>query len=121
MCCDDCFNVTRLNHEGVVVLRCVGELDLVGAGILRHEIRSGVTAGPVVVDASGVSFIDCAGLSALIAGTHAGTSAGRPVVLAAPSVRVLRLLDATQTLDRFAVHSCVASAVRACRAAVLPA
>lgn len=78
----------------VSVVRVVGELDLASASWVRDRIARAAhnPAREVVVDLSGVSFVDCAGLGALLG---AQTQLGSRLSLRAPSVAVLRLLELT--------------------------
>ena len=78
----------------VSVVRVVGELDLASASWVRDRIARAAhnPAREVVVDLSGVSFVDCAGLGALLG---AQTQLGSRLSLRAPSIAVLRLLELT--------------------------
>ncbi|PVU82663.1 hypothetical protein DDP54_06180 [Cellulomonas sp. WB94] len=80
--------------HGVSVVRVVGELDLASASWVRARIARAAhdPAREVVVDLSGVSFVDCAGLGALLG---AQASLGRRLSLRGPSVAVLKLLELT--------------------------
>lgn len=49
--------------DGTVVLKAVGEIDMTNSDILAEAIQD--TPGRVVVDLSGVEYIDSAGLSVL--------------------------------------------------------
>ncbi|HEX5332944.1 MAG TPA: STAS domain-containing protein [Cellulomonas sp.] len=78
----------------VSVVRVVGELDLASASWVRDRIARAARnpAREVVVDLSGVSFVDCAGLGALLS---AQAQLGTRLSLRAPSVAVLKLLELT--------------------------
>jgi anti-anti-sigma factor len=75
-------------------LRLIGELDLAGVPALRaclaerHE-------GNVVVDCSGLTFIDCAGLGALVGAHQDRARAGAQLTVLAPSHCLRRLLELT--------------------------
>jgi anti-sigma B factor antagonist len=73
-------------------LRVDGELDLATAPVLAALPDGG---GDVVVDVSRIRFVDSTGLSVLVQAHHAARSAGRRLVLVAPSLRVRRLLQIT--------------------------
>jgi anti-anti-sigma factor len=53
--------------QGVYEVRLTGELDLLTAGRLR-DVLVGLPGPSIVVDVSGLEFIDAAGLSALVLG-----------------------------------------------------
>ena len=77
------------------VVRVHGDLDVASAPHLRETLRDLVAHGKsqIVVDASGVEFVDSAGLEALLGGCHRATSAnGRLVLVCGPSSQLRRLL-----------------------------
>ncbi len=79
------------------VLHLAGELDADDAPAVRtllaEQVLSG--SGSLVVDLSGLTFIDSAGLAALIA-AHKGTrSAGTSLVLAGLSAPVAKIMSVT--------------------------
>lgn len=78
----------------VSVVRVVGELDLASASWVRDRIARAARnpEREVVVDLSAVSFVDCAGLGALLG---AQAQLGSRLTLRAPSVAVLTLLELT--------------------------
>ena len=59
----------------------------------------------LVLDFSGVSFMDSSGLGALITLTRDGEDAGSTLVLHAPSARVMRLLDTSGLQDLWTITS----------------
>lgn len=72
-----------------------GEIDLATAGdlLLRLVMLAGPATGPIALDLSQVTFIDCAGLRTLTAlDRHVRTSGGR-VHVAAASLPVARLFE----------------------------
>jgi anti-sigma B factor antagonist len=73
--------------------RLVGELDMATADDLSRLLRDASTNGdPIVLDFSGVSFMDSSGLRALLQG--AGQANGSdPLVILNPSAQVRRVLD----------------------------
>ncbi|GAA1027391.1 STAS domain-containing protein [Virgisporangium ochraceum] len=71
--------------DGVCVVRVTGDVDFATAGQLRDALLESAAGGhPVVVDLSGVTFLDAAGLSALVAGRKA--TGGRLSVVGATGV-----------------------------------
>ena len=96
------FSLTRRECSGrVVTLTPAGEVDLCCAGALRAAIQDTLrTPHPVdvVVDLGRVSFLDCAGIGALVAGRNTAVRRGRGyrVVNLQPLVR--HVLDLTGVL-----------------------
>ncbi|MFG1975260.1 STAS domain-containing protein [Nonomuraea fuscirosea] len=66
--------------DRVVTLTPVGEIDLLTAGALRAAIADALRAPrplDVIVDLAGVTFLDCAGTGALVAGRNIAIRRGR--------------------------------------------
>lgn len=84
--------------EHHVALRPQGRLDLVTASRLRNAVDDIVEAGRtgVVVDLSGVTFMDSSGLGMLIAGLKRARQAGGELRIAAPGAQVLTALELTK-------------------------
>lgn len=90
--------------RAVVVVE--GDVDVATAGRLR-EVLGSAMGGPsttVVLDVSGVSFLDCAGLRELLAARARLVAGGRGLRLRSPSPAVLRLLRLTGDEGRFEVE-----------------
>lgn len=87
-----------------VVVTIAGEIDMLTAPTLRE--RLGQAMGPrgtvVVVDASAVTFIDCAGLRELLAAHTRLAVSGRTLVVRSPSRPVAELLELTGLTVTFA-------------------
>ena len=81
------FSVPRRRRDDrVVTLSPAGEVDLGTAGALRTTIQDTLhTPHPVdvVVDLSEVTFLDCAGIGALVAGRNTAVRRGRGFTVAA--------------------------------------
>ena len=73
-------------ESGVVVVRPTGRLNMTAARMLREELHAIVESGGtrVVVDLSGIEFIDSSGLGALLSGLKAARQAGGDLRIAAP-------------------------------------
>ena len=85
------------HHEQASVVRLIGELDAEDAPAVRTLLAEQVLRGTgnLVVDLSGLTFLDSAGLAALVA-AHKGTrSAGTSLLLAAPRPAIVRILSIT--------------------------
>lgn len=73
--------------------RLEGELDMATADDLSRLLRDTSTkGGPLVLDFSGVSFMDSSGLRALLERVGKPNGSG-PVVILNPSAQVRRVLD----------------------------
>ena len=90
---------------GWAVVRLTGEIDIANADRIPQQVVAAVASAPagVVLDMSGVTFIDSTGIGAMIAARNACLSSGRSLQIAAPSRQVQRMLALTGLDDVFAV------------------
>ncbi|MER5476768.1 STAS domain-containing protein [Streptomyces sp. NPDC002734] len=81
------FTVTGTEHDGWVVLRVSGEMDLMTSPELRRRVHDAVAGGhrSVVVDLSGVFFCDSSGVGVLIAARRLLRSCGGRLRLVLPA------------------------------------
>lgn len=95
----------RVEHDGgpPTVVYVSGEVDLASAPQLRQALLGLVEADTldVVVDASGLTFIDSAGLSVLLMASKRWAERKATLTLRAPSQPLRRLLELTATTGRF--------------------
>ena len=86
--------------EGVDLVTLRGELDFASGGPLSSAF-AGLTGGPrrVVVDLSGLEFVDSSGVKMLVAAARAVEDAGGTFVLAAPTATVGRVFDILHLAD----------------------
>jgi anti-sigma B factor antagonist len=87
------------SHDGAIVLRLAGELDLYNAEEVRSALADALATEPtrIVIDLSEVNFIDSTALGALI---EARSKLGRnDLLLAAPQLETRRTLQVSG-LDR---------------------
>jgi anti-sigma B factor antagonist len=82
-----------------VAVRVVAELSVVAASE-RH----------IIIDLTGLDFIDSSGLAALVRVRERARHAGGDLLLAGPQQQVLRLLTLTRLTDAFSVHASVGEA-----------
>jgi anti-sigma B factor antagonist len=76
-----------------VVVALYGELDLVDARAVADALGAVAARGPrIIVDLSGLEFIDASGVAALSCGRRHARCAGGDLLLAAPQQRVQRVL-----------------------------
>lgn len=100
-----------ISDDGCIVVR--GEIDMAGGPVLEAAIleREALATDPVagscephaavVIDLSGVSFIDSCGLRALLGAARRAGAQDRWVALRAASPEVARLLEITGTTAMF--------------------
>ncbi|MFI6600184.1 STAS domain-containing protein [Nonomuraea sp. NPDC050536] len=97
--------VTSSQLSSSTLIRVKGEVDTTTSEQLKAVITHGRRAGrPLVVDVSGMSFLDCKGLSVLL---HAHTDAerdGGSLYLAGVQSRPLRVMQITAVLSRLNVY-----------------
>ena len=82
-----------------VICRAVGELDGANASRLRDVMTSQPAPDRLVIDLSGVSFVDSAGLGALIGGIRRTREASGEVAISVSGPGVTRVLQ-TAGFDR---------------------
>jgi anti-sigma B factor antagonist len=76
-----------------IVVALHGELDLVDARAVADTLEAMAARGPrIIVDLSGLEFIDASGIAALSRGRRRARGAGGDLLLAAPQQRVQRVL-----------------------------
>jgi anti-sigma B factor antagonist len=96
---------TRLQREGSRVI-VTGDLDRSARDSFWKELERVLTgrADEVQVHLGGVTFIDAAGLTVLLRAQRTASELGLRLVLEAPSLPVLRMLDRTQATPLFDVR-----------------
>lgn len=92
---------TRNLDELVAVIRGEGRLNMVSAPLLREAVTEAIAAGRprIVVDLSGVEFMDSSGLGALVGCLKSARQAGGDLRISAPSEQVVMVLQLSN-LDR---------------------
>ena len=104
----DLSSVVRDGHA-VVGLR--GELDVNDAAGVTVALAGVAAAHPdIIIDLTGLDFIDCCGLWALTRAREQASRAGGALLLAAPQQLVIRVLALTGLADVFSVHASVEQA-----------
>jgi anti-sigma B factor antagonist len=101
----DALVVSTARKNGLVVLAASGELDIVGKPLLCRRVDDALHAGDgrLVIDLSGVSFIDAQGLSALVVSRRHAIKLNRSLTLAGVPAAVRRLLQITGLEESFAM------------------
>lgn len=89
-----------------VTVVATGEVDLRTCGELEAGLDDALAtgAGPVVLDLSGITFIDSTGLRVLIVAHQQGIDRARPVVMWRPAPNVSRLFAVTGLKDMFNIE-----------------
>jgi anti-anti-sigma factor len=98
-------------HDGAVVVRLAGELDLYNADDIRHVLATAIDAGAgrIVVDMTEVDFVDSTALGVLI---EARSKLGHDgVLLAAPRLETRRTLEVSGLDRHLPVHDSVDGAL----------
>ena len=87
--------------DGVLAVRGVGRLNMVSAAGLRETVAVALAAGRtrIVIDLSGVEFVDSSGLGALIGCLKSVRQAGGDLRIAQPTAQVEMVLQLSN-LDR---------------------
>lgn len=116
-------NLSTSECDGQVVVALRGELDVLDAASLAAALAAVAAREPVIiVDLTGLEFIDSSGMAALVLVRKQARHAGGDLLLAGPQAQVMRFLAVTRLVDAFSVHASVEqaadSAGRARRVAV---
>lgn len=90
-----------------VVVKLNGELDLASAPELERELREAEAAGTarVVIDLSGLGFMDSTGLQALLRARERSSSGAFTLSLRHGPHQVQRVFELTKTIDAFSFES----------------
>ncbi|MDQ3671317.1 MAG: STAS domain-containing protein, partial [Actinomycetota bacterium] len=107
--------------DGVFVVSLVGELEATSSDELSRQLAGlrGNARTRVVVDVSGLTFIDSSGLNALVMGARAVEANEGSLVVAGAPRYVARVLELVRMADSVEVEASVEEALR--RAGVDPA
>jgi anti-sigma B factor antagonist len=111
-------SVSRTTAGDVPIVAVNGEVDVYSAPALKESLtdllQSGATT--LIVDLTGVGFLDSTGLGALVEARSATTDAGGSLLLVCSQERILKLFTITGLDGVFAIHPSVEGAVSALRA-----
>jgi anti-sigma B factor antagonist len=103
---------------GHVIVALRGELDLVDAPAVAAALRVIAAREPrIIVDLTGLEFIDASGVAALSRGRRHARNAGGDLLLAAPQRRVRVVLAILWEDIASGLHASVAEAAASARAA----
>lgn len=93
-------SIERVDGDAVLVL--AGEIDLATSPRVRDAVIDVLATQPparLVIDLSGVSFLDSTGIGALVAGRNKAAALGVPFVVRHPQRMVRRVLDIAGLLE----------------------
>ena len=95
------FGVSVASQKGWEVLTVTGEIDMATAPRFRQRLLALISGGAqnVVIDLSGVDYIDSTGLGVLMGGAKRVRSAGGDIRLVTTGPRLADLIELTR-LDR---------------------
>ncbi|HYZ53880.1 MAG TPA: STAS domain-containing protein [Streptosporangiaceae bacterium] len=100
-------------HDRETIVGVSGEIDLLTAGQLRHILERTIRSHcpRLVLDMSGVRFMDCAGVRSLVAVQQQAERLGGTLRLAAVSAPVARIIQLSGLQGRFGGPAAPAAAV----------
>jgi anti-sigma B factor antagonist len=109
------FNVelSASGHGGHAVVALYGELDLADApAVTSHLIAAVAAFGPsIIVNLTGLEFIDCCGLRVLVRVLKWTRESGGDMYLVGPRLPVRRVLEMAGLIGVFSVYPSVEQAV----------
>jgi anti-sigma B factor antagonist len=87
--------VTDVIHNGVAVIRGNGRLNMLAAASLRRTISSAMSTGAskLVLDLSGVDYLDTTSLGSIVAGMKAARAAGGDLRITVPGPQPALVLE----------------------------
>jgi anti-sigma B factor antagonist len=106
-------DIVRGRDGTTVVLELAGELDLHTVVSLRMRLAEAVAQGgsDVLVDLTGITFIDSMGLATLLNALRRLTRAGRRLLVVSPGGPALRMLRLTRLDSTFDVYESASAAL----------
>lgn len=110
------FGVVEEDRDGTIVVAVSGEVDVATAPDLREHLASIAESGdgrPVVVDLSGVTFIDSTGLGVLISTRKRCEDDARPLAIVIVEPRILKVFEITGLTELFAIYASLDAAMAA--------
>jgi len=106
-------HITKIEHEGAVVLAPIGDFDIASVDLLRETFVDtvGPSASKLVVDLSGTTFLDSMALGTIIGVTKRAKGWGGWVRLVSPQPSIRRVLHATGLDKVYGLYDTVEQAV----------
>ena len=108
-------SVTKVSEQsGCVVIALSGEIDLDNAGDVRRELLDSLdNRKDVLVDMSGVTYIDSSGIASLVEGLQKARKQKTELSLVSVSQRARRVLELARLDKVFTIHTDVTAALAA--------
>ena len=104
-------DLSTRERDGQVIVALRGALDVADAVSVAAALTAvAARQRDIIIDLTGLEFIDSSGVAALVRGRRQARYAGGELLLAAPQQQVLRVLTLTRLIDVFPVHASVAEA-----------
>ena len=106
-------SVSQTSAGNVPILAVNGEVDVYSAPELKDKISELIQSGQttLIVDLSGVAFLDSTGLGALVEARSATSEAGGSLPIVCSQDRILKLFTITGLDGVFSIHPDVGAAV----------
>lgn len=106
-------SVSKTSAGDVPILAVNGEVDVYSAPALKDQIGELIQSGKstLIVDLSGVAFLDSTGLGALVEARAATTEAGGSLPIVCNQERILKLFTITGLDGVFSIHPDISAAV----------
>ncbi|MFI5736046.1 STAS domain-containing protein [Kribbella sp. NPDC051587] len=109
---DDDLTIRTTAADDHLLVSVIGDLDLESAPAMTAALKQVLGDRPVVVDLSGVEFMDSSGLGVLV-GAHKDATA---LLLAEPGPRLQKIFKITKLHKVFALYPTVDEAIASLRA-----
>ena len=104
-------DLITVESDGHAVVGLCGELDVTDTAGFAVALADIAVCHPnIIIDLTGLEFMDCCGLRALARTREQARRAGGDLLLAAPQRLVLQILALTGLSDVFSVHASVTQA-----------
>jgi anti-sigma B factor antagonist len=111
---DETFEVSEASDDRSVVVTLSGEIDVAAAPTVRERLEQAAGRDvPLVIDLTGVSFIDSTALGVLIGIQKLRAETGGELRLVISEPRVLKVFEITGLTDLFAIVPSLAEATSA--------
>jgi anti-sigma B factor antagonist len=100
------FNVTLVEQAEGVLVRVLGEIDIVTAPVLQRHLESAIGSGrpTIVIDLEETTFLDARGVGVLVGARKRVTSAGGRLVIRRPPPLVRRVLELADQAGRMPIE-----------------
>lgn len=97
----DLLDVSVSHHDGWIVVRATGQLDVATAPVFRQQLVEAAFSAEtaLAVDLDGLEFVDSMGLGVLVGALKRARSHGTSFALVCTRERILRLLDLTRLAE----------------------